>query len=355
MESSNGRHDLFKMNPNIPKNLAYCLEYPMSENSGAAFSDDHYGGFFNPGIQNYIQSTIDFNSASHYNFSYVSHNLAGYTLMHDLLQIPKNRFPLPRKDKIRIAYAKNSNRKYYCLSGVLVCRPYLKGNRQIAATFKLLGGVKNSSYGGHNHNDAGSYSIMLNGVKIAGELGGPRFYEFDHWDISHYNFNITNSYGHPVPVVGGKLQVGNWIYSYTSSEMLKVISTSFKDDEDVITYDLTKAYDVSSLLSLTRENIFKRANGLQSVSIIDEAIFTNETSFEVAITSLGNWTTILKKTNELHGRLTLKNTTIVVTVQSYNAFEMKIETQTNCGTSFTRVGILISKPSKYERVKVIYT
>ena len=122
--------------------------------------------------------------------------------MHDLLQNPKNRFPLQEKLIIE-----NGVRKYYSTSGILVCK---LSTNQLAATFKLLGGVR-AANGGHNHDDAGSYSILLNGVKIAGDVGGPNYYDFTTWGEEHYKYRITNSYGHPVPVVNGALQIRNLI------------------------------------------------------------------------------------------------------------------------------------------------
>ena len=54
--------------------------------------------------------------------------------------------------------------------------------------------------------------------------------------------------------------------------------------------DLTKVYNVSSLISLTRENVFIRTGASQSVTIIYDANFSKPAYFKTAITSLGKWT-----------------------------------------------------------------
>ena len=68
MEASNGQQDLFLINPLMPRNLAYCLEYPMTDISGGVFSDDHYNGYFDKGVQNYIDCTISSNNKTNYDY-----------------------------------------------------------------------------------------------------------------------------------------------------------------------------------------------------------------------------------------------------------------------------------------------
>jgi hypothetical protein len=41
----------------------------------------------------------------------------------------------------------------------------------IAAAIKLFGGTPHA---GHNHDDAGSYVLTVNGVLISGDIGGPK-------------------------------------------------------------------------------------------------------------------------------------------------------------------------------------
>ena len=86
---------------------------------------------------------------------------------------------------------------------------------------------------------------------------------------------MLNSYGHPVPVVGGRLQKGG------RAAAAKVLATRFTDAVDSITIDCTAAYDVPSLKSLVRTMTFNRKKG--RVTIEDKAAFSEPTAFEVPV------------------------------------------------------------------------
>jgi hypothetical protein len=266
--------------------------------------------------------------------------------MHDLLQNPKNRFPLSKKITIE-----NDIRKYYPTSGILVCKA--SNDKRLGATFKLLGGVK-APNGGHNHDDAGSYSILLNGTNIAGDVGGPNYYNFTTWGEEHYKYKITNSYGHPVPIINGNIQIRNVIYNMNPT-MLHVINTAFSEKIDSISYDLTRAYNVSSLLSLKRTNVFSRTPNSQSIMIKDDVRFSTLSTFEVGITSRGLWAELDKTLLSLHGTFAIGTTTINVFVSSHNPFTYIKESIFEAGVTFTRLGIVLTIPSLSESVSVTYS
>ena len=90
----------------------------------------------------------------------------GFLLKHDVLINTANRYPMAN----RTPYA-TGIRKYYSSSGILVGRPSVSGDDGLHVTFKLLGGGEDKG-GGHNHDDAGSYQILLKGVRVAGDVGG---------------------------------------------------------------------------------------------------------------------------------------------------------------------------------------
>ena len=126
----------------------------------------------------------------------------------------------------------------------------------------------------HNHNDVGSYTIMMDGCEMCGDPGG-EVYTRRTFSKNRYVSKMLNSYGHPVPVVGGKLQKGG------RSAAAKVLKTRFTDTEDSIAIDYTAAYGVPSLKSLVRTMTFDRAR--QTVSITDKASFREPTTFEVPV------------------------------------------------------------------------
>ncbi|MBQ3807097.1 MAG: hypothetical protein II840_03995 [Kiritimatiellae bacterium] len=126
----------------------------------------------------------------------------------------------------------------------------------------------------HNHNDVGSYAIMLDGEEMSGDPGG-EVYTRRTFSKDRYVSKVLNSYGHPVPVVAGKLQ------SEGRAAAAKVLKTEFTDGCDTLVLDLTAAYDAPTLKSLVRTVTFDRKAGVITVS--DAVSFSSPSSFEVPV------------------------------------------------------------------------
>ena len=124
----------------------------------------------------------------------------------------------------------------------------------------------------HNHNDLGSYVLMLGGEDMGGDPGHEIYTERTFSPL-RYESRVINSYGHPVPVVDGRLQGTGRQFA------AKVVKTAFSDAKDEIVYDLTGAYPKCALEKLTRRIVFDRANG--KVVIEDETAFSRPSAFEV--------------------------------------------------------------------------
>lgn len=102
-------------------------------------------------------------------------------------------------------------RDYDSDSGVLTVRK-LAGQRDgLVATFKLGGNSKPScadvACQTHSHDDIGSYAMAVNGLILTGDIGGPRRYDVNDFSSTRYQANVFNSWGHPVPLVNGKVQM----------------------------------------------------------------------------------------------------------------------------------------------------
>lgn len=124
----------------------------------------------------------------------------------------------------------------------------------------------------HNHNDLGSYTLMLDGVEMGGDPGR-EVYTKRTFSDRRYESKVLNSYGHPVPVIAGRLQqVGREFEA-------KVVKTDFAEDRDEIVYDLTKGYDASSLKSLVRRVVLDRKGC--TITIEDTVELTEPSKFEV--------------------------------------------------------------------------
>ena len=97
----------------------------------------------------------------------------------------------------------------------------------------------------HNHNDVGSWMLMLDGVAMAGDPGG-EIYTRRTFSKQRYESDVLNSFGHPVPRVGGRLQGTGRKYA------AKTVSSEFTDERDSVTIDLAGAYDSSPSTVLLR-------------------------------------------------------------------------------------------------------
>lgn len=173
-----------------------------------------------------------------------------------------NRFP--KKDAMPTPYS------YFRESGVLICRA---SSGMDGCTFgAAIKGGHNEEL--HNHNDVGSYVIVLNGTAPVADYGG-EVYTKRTFSDRRYESKMLNSYGHDVPVVAGKLQM-------TGRQAQGIISEeTFNDEVSSILIDMTSCYDVKELLSLKRRFTFDYAK--RTVTIIDEVEFSSPQSFEDAI------------------------------------------------------------------------
>ena len=159
-------------------------------------------------------------------------------------------------------------RSWFPDAQVLVSR--LKAERRKDPTFAiaLKGGHNNEM---HNHNDVGSFSIMLNGVLMTGDVGG-EVYTKRTFGKDRYVAKVLSSYGHPVPRVGGILQGTGRKFAAT------VVKSDFTDDVDTLVLDLTKAYPVTNLVSLVRTMTFDRK--ASRVTVADKVKFSSPAAFE---------------------------------------------------------------------------
>jgi len=91
-------------------------------------------------------------------------------------------------------------RSWFENAGILICRPAANSTSQMAVALK---GGHNSEH--HNHNDVGSFVVVLGDRPLLLDPGG-EVYTARTFSSRRYESNVLNSFGHPVPLVAGKLQ-----------------------------------------------------------------------------------------------------------------------------------------------------
>ena len=184
----------------------------------------------------------------------------------------------------------------------------------------------------HNHNDVGTYSIVSNGKLLAGDAGREEYTRFT-FSVHRYKSKILNSYGHPVPVVGGALQPEGARYR------AKVLKTDFTDEKDVVVLDLTAAYKCETLKSIVRTCTFDRK--AKTFAVRDRVEFTAPTEFEDAYTTFEG---------EDFGNVGVK-----VNVVEGGATETRVEKIPNGRyPSPVRHGIKFSKPVLAAEIEMVF-
>ena len=163
---------------------------------------------------------------------------------------------------------------YYGDSGVLVSRP--APGQDFAVTIKASGNTT------HSHNDIGSFVIGMDHTQPVGDPGGPGFYNGATFGPHRLDFKLMNSFGHPVPEIGGNLQLD------ATTVKANVTAHAFSDAEDSITIDMTNAYKVAELNKVTRTLVHSR-EGNGSVKITDDFELTGPSEIIESIPTHGTW------------------------------------------------------------------
>ena len=165
-------------------------------------------------------------------------------------------------------------RDFFAPSHFLISRSAPTTKRKFAATF--LGG---NNCVNHNHNDLGTFTVILDGKALIYDPG-LEVYSMRTFSKQRYESQLLNSYGHPVPRVGGQLQQEG------PTHQASTLLTEFTDDTDRMILDLRGAYNCPTLRKLEREFIYDR-RGDGSLTITDTAEFSEPTEYESALITCG--------------------------------------------------------------------
>lgn len=166
-------------------------------------------------------------------------------------------------------------RTWFKDGGVLICRTARAAKTVFAAALK---GGHNAEH--HNHNDVGSFSVVLGNSMVLCDPGA-EVYTARTFSPKRYDSKVLNSYGHAVPVIAGQLQRTG------AAARGVVLRTDFTDRADMLSLDIRSAYAVPELQKLERTFVFQRDDA--SLSVRDEVAFTTPQAFETALLTWGEW------------------------------------------------------------------
>ncbi len=226
-------------------------------------------------------------------------------------------------------------RSYFEDAGVLTVRPADGTSYKMSATLK---GGHNAEQ--HNHNDVGSYSIIVNNQFLV-EDPGITPYTGDTFGSQRYTIKTINSYGHPVPRVADKLQKEN------VSAAAPVLTESFTAQQDVFALDLKGMYtpNLAGLTKLDRTFTYTRGTS-PTLEVKDEFAMNDYGKFETAVITRGSVTvdntaktfTITREGESIIGRV-VATKLINITTESVGG------SGNEAAVPFTRIAVAFSSAS----------
>lgn len=166
------------------------------------------------------------------------------------------------------------------------------GSSSSAFAVALKGGNNNEP---HNHNDVGSFSVVLGTDMLVCDPGG-EVYTKRTFGPHRYDSKVLNSYGHAVPVIAGQLEKAG------ADARGVILETNLTPASDVLRLDFRSAYAVPSLQKLERTFAFTRG-ATPSLEVRDAVKFAVPESFETALVTWGKTTEVAPNTLEIayHG------------------------------------------------------
>ena len=169
---------------------------------------------------------------------------------------------------------------YFDHGGLLVCRPAKNADGKVDGKLAVcIKGGQNE--GPHYHQDVGTFVAVLGNKALILDPGG-EVYTARTFSKDRFKSNLLNSYGHPVPLVAGKIQRAG------KDAAAKITKTDFTDAVDTLAMDLRSAYPVPELKELTRTFTYPR-DGATSLTVRDDFAFASAASFGGALITYGQW------------------------------------------------------------------
>jgi hypothetical protein len=222
-------------------------------------------------------------------------------------------------------------RSYFEDAGVLVCRPAAGSSGVLSAAIK---GGRNA--GNHSHADTGTF-VVAAGSDIVLTDPGAEVYTARTFSDRRFESKLINSWGHPVPVVAGRLQ------AVGPQAAAKVLAYHPTDKADAYVLDLTACYPVPDLKSLVREFVFSRA-GDGEVDVKDSVTGATPETFETALVTYGAVRVVAKNGLVVLGRSGAVSVDIDAAGAPFTVKVEPIDEETRTGTKPTRIGIVLSSP-----------
>ena len=233
-------------------------------------------------------------------------------------------------------------RSWFDAAGVLICRPAPDSSCRLAVALK--GGHNNEH---HNHNDVGSFVVVLGDEPLLLDPGG-EVYTARTFSSRRYDSNVLNSFGHPVPLVAGKLQRTG------RQAAAGVVRSDFTDSTDTLILDISSAYDVPQLSKLERTFVYRRS-GAGSLTVTDEVAFSQGSAFGAALVTFDKWRKLSDSSLMIYDQQEALHVDISVSGAGFEIKSETIEEDLSGGRLPTRLGINLSAPVTHAVISLAIT
>jgi hypothetical protein len=326
LQATNSRIDLFS-NPKIRRIAAYASNLEIMNDVYPYIADCHVGLKAPTDILWYCSRNLGLGLKKYDTLTFKG---ATSNLVEDIMHA------FPNSASQSKVTSSNSDlapgiRSYFKEPSVLIERPAAGSNCNIGAALK--GGNNNEA---HNHNDIGSFSVVIGDEMLMGDPGGPFVYTAKTFGPERYIlYKSLASYGHPVPLVAGKEQQPGAI------AQAQIISTDFTENRDEFAMDISSAYPVSGLKKLVRTFVYDRT-GHGSLEVRDDFKFMTSQNFEIALITRAQWKQIAPDQIEFDGQ----KQKMIATIQTQGGFTLKSEKIEENSPVFTRIGIVLKSSEK---------
>lgn len=129
----------------------------------------------------------------------------------------------------------------------------------------------------HNHNDVGSYVLVHKDIPLLLDPGQPRYNMDSFHSGSAYQNKLRSSYGHPVPVCNGELQLFG----------LKSKGVVLEHSDRGAVLDVTAPYRDTPAKQIVRSIDVDRKK--KEIVVTDSAEFLEKSTFAVPLITFGKW------------------------------------------------------------------
>lgn len=336
LKATNGKIDLFSDNPKIANIARFLPNMEIINGIYPAIADCRQYSKPSSGILRYLSWSLGEDLPN-----YGSIALEGRTndLQEDLMHAfpyfqkihPSNQPQSPKEYKLR---------SWFDVAGVLTVRPERTHPHSMGATLK---GGNNQEH--HNHNDLGSFTIVVGNEILAGDPGLIP-YTAKTFSSQRYEYKTLGSYGHPVPLISGKQQ------RQGAGAMAEILLNDFTPREDVLKMDLSSAYEIPGIKHLTREFRYSRGE-TEKLQVTDQFEFSSPELFETALITRGVGKVISDSQLLVEGKT--EKMLVTFTSNRGDIFIESEEINEDTNAPYSRIAIRIRNPVKNGKLTVLFS